>query len=342
MRRATNKRVVLQKQSLKARKRVITPAARTLGGNSIYEEAKRRNGELHVCIIRAVGGIGDVMMTTPGMLQLKREFPSIKITFAVDRHRSGAEDIYYDLVHNAWFIDEVIDARYVDRTAYDVVVDVSSVCIRYERKGLPPINRIDLFARACGVTRLRNKTPFYKVEPQEQLWATVKLSPWRKRSKRIVVIHTASFEGKRSWTPSHWMDLIRYTEEHCPAIQFVVMDYNGVLSGLDQFENCHDVSHATIREKAAYINACDLFIGPDSGPMHLAGALGKSSLVIFGSIPPEARINHYPNHESIQLKELSCLGCWYAACPIQIQCMTGLSHLTVYNRMITKLGATNA
>lgn len=337
MKRATRKKVLLQKQRQKVRRRTITPAARPVGVGSVYEEIKRRGGEAHLCIIRSVGGIGDVLMTTPAMIQLKREFPKLKITFAVDRHRTN-DDSYYQLVRNAWFIDDIVDARYVKRGNYDTVVDVSAVCIRYERRGLPPINRIDLFARACGVTRLRRKVPFYKVEPQEQQWAQVRLSPWTKMGKKLVALHTASFEGKRSWTPSNYIDLIKYTQKHCPQIHFVVMDFNRVLGDLSRFNNCCDVSETNIREKAALVSQCDLFIGPDSGPMHLAGCLSIPSLIIFGSIPPEARINYYPNHEAVRHTALSCLGCWYEACPIQLRCMTALSHLVVYNRMVSKLG----
>ena len=75
---------------------------------------------------------------------------------------------------------------------------------------------------------------------------------------------------------------------------------------------------------AGLIWASDLFIGPDSGPMHIAGALKKKSVVVFGSIPPEARINYYPSHSSVRMDELSCIGCWYKQCPYNKKCMREL------------------
>lgn len=337
MRRATAKKVLLRKQPERAKRRDISPAARPIGTGSLYEEIKRRSGKAHVCIIRSVGGIGDVLMTTPVMRQLKREFPFLRITYAVDQHRVN-NNVYGELVKNAWFIDNVIDARYVQRDKYDAVVDVSAVCLRYERKGLPPINRIDLFARACGVTNLRNKVPFYKVEASEEQWARRVLSQYRKAGKTLVVLHTASFEGKRTWHQKNQLAFINLVAQHKPNIHFIVFDYNRMLGGLEKYSNCTNLSNTSVREMASYIAECDFFIGPDSGPMHLAGALGVPALITFGSIPPEARINHYPEHHSIRLPGLSCLGCWYEGCPISVRCMAALTGQAVYDKMIQLLG----
>jgi len=93
---------------------------------------------------------------------------------------------------------------------------------------------------------------------------------------------------------------------------------------LDSIGSIYDASKTTVREMAALIQQCDLFVGPDSGPMHLAGALGVPSVVVFGAIPPQARINHYPTHKAVVLEGLRCLGCWYEQCPIKYRCMTAL------------------
>lgn len=336
MKRATTKKVLLKKDKTKIHRRRISPATRSVGPSSAYEEIRRRGGHARVCIIRSVGGIGDVLMTTPTLIQLKREFPDIKLTYAIDMHRAG--NTYNELVKNAPFVDEIIDARFVKHGNYDVVMDISAVCIRYERKGLPAINRIDLFAKACGITRLRRKLPFYQVEPEEQKAVRYRLHNWKKNGKQFVVLHSASFDKKRSWTPGHYLDLIKYAEQQNPEIHFLVMDFNRVLGDISRYSNCLDVSDASIREKAAYIHEADLFIGPDSGLMHIAGAVGTQSIVIFGSVPPEARINHYPTHKPVRLESLSCLGCWYEACPIQTKCMTDLKFSVVYNRMLLTLG----
>ena len=176
------------------------------------------------------------------------------------------------------------------------------------------------------------------MESVEALWAQKKLSPYKRSGKKLVALHTASFEGKRSWNQSNQYELLRLAAQEDENIHFLVFDFNRALGNLNHYNNCTDMSNTTVREMAALIEACDVFIGPDSGPMHIAGALGIKSLVLFGSIPPGARINHYPTHESVQATGLSCLGCWYEACPIAVRCMTSLSAATVFEQLKKRLG----
>ena len=85
-------------------------------------------------------------MITPYHERAKASIPKIELTFAVDRHTTSG-DSYYELVKNAPFIDHIIDARDVVHANYEPDnKDISAVCIPYERVGLPPVNRIDLFA----------------------------------------------------------------------------------------------------------------------------------------------------------------------------------------------------
>jgi ADP-heptose:LPS heptosyltransferase len=334
MKRRVSRRAVAQKQTSLAKKRsIVTPDLDRKQG-SFYEKIKMRGGDCQACVIRSVGGIGDMLMATPLLRQLKREFPKLHLVFAIDRHRTQ-NDIYYHLLKNAPFINEFIDARYIDRSKYAAVIDISAVCIRYERKGLPLVNRIDLFARACGVVRLKSKMPFYYVEPQERQWAKVKIKPYRDMNKTLVALHTASFDGKRSWPPANYRKLIEHTAKHNLDIHFIVFDFNGVLKDIDNKSNCIRLD-TTIREMAALIEQCDLFIGPDSGPMHIAGALGTRSLVLFGSVPPQARINYYESHTALTVS-LPCLGCWYEACDIGIKCMSDLSHIVVFNGLLDRI-----
>ena len=81
-----------------------------LGGRGSSLRALKDSDRSSICIIRSVGGIGDVLMITPALRELKVRYPKSKLTFAVDRHTTSGDN-YYELVKNAWFIDHIIDAR---------------------------------------------------------------------------------------------------------------------------------------------------------------------------------------------------------------------------------------
>ena len=291
-----------------------------------------QGGKGKALVLRRLGGIGDVLMCTPMLRQIKADFPNVELTFGIDMH-STSGNVYYELVKNAPFIDHVVDARYVKETDYDAVVDISSVCIRYEHSGLPVLNRVEIFARAAGIPRMVDKRCWYASEEAERKWAQKLLEPYRQEGKKIVVLHTASMEGKRCWPAEKYIQIVEQGISDKLPVQFVVIDFNHVFNKWEQYPNTHNASATTLRQMAALIEAADFFIGPDSGPMHLAGAVGTPSIVTFGSIPPEARINFYPTHEGVRLDNLACIGCWYKPCPYNTRCMKELDFKIVYNKM---------
>ena len=335
MRRQVNRRVLLKKGKATL-PRKGTSKHRSLR-DSFYQRILARSGECSACVIRKVGGIGDILMITPTLRQLKADFPALKLTFAIDMHTTG-NNVYYELLRNAPYIDFLIDARFVEHGSYEATIDISAVCIRFERKGLPTVNRVDLFARACGVPLLRNRRSWYVVEPQEVAYASSIYRQAKSSGKKIVFLHTASMEAKRSWPIEKYIEIVSRAEAEDLPVTFAVMDFNNKYSLWDKHSNCINISATTLREMAALISEADVFIGPDSGPMHIAGAVSTSSIVLFGSIPPQARINYYPTHEAFSLQELSCIGCWYATCPYNTKCMTDLDSDRVYAAIKKRTG----
>lgn len=303
---------------------------------TLWSDLQARGGKGKVCVIRRLGGIGDVLMCTPTLRQIKLDFPEAELTFAIDMHSTGG-NIYYEMVKNAPFIDKIVDARYVRQADYDSVVDISSVCIRYEHSGLPVLNRVEIFARAAGISRLDDKRCWYGTEEAERKWARKIYEPLRGDGKKLVVLHTASMEGKRCWPAEKYIQLVEQSLKDGLNVHYVVIDFNNVFDKWEIYPNVYNASATTLRQMAVLIEQADFFIGPDSGPMHLAGAVGTPSIVTFGSIPPEARINFYPTHESVRMDKLPCIGCWYKPCPYNVKCMRDLDFKLVYNKMKGRL-----
>ena len=323
MRRKHRARNVLRPSAVLHQQRDVKLAGRKGLFSTRFYNALKDNPTADICITRKVGGIGDVLMMTPALRELKRRLPDLNLTVGVDRHTTYG-DIYYELVKNAPFIDNIVDARHVDRKRFYRCIDISAVCIPYERKALPPRNRINLFANHLGLQKLEDTLPFYEVSPEERLWSKIFYRKNFNSTGPVIALHTASNEEKRSWPVHQMLKFIRYMKHHVPAVQFLVLDQNMVYPDWNSIEGVVALKSSTIREMAALIEQCAMFVGPDSGPMHIAGALRKKSVIVFGSIPPEARLNHYKSHVGVRMDELKCIGCWYAPCPYDIKCMKKL------------------
>jgi len=90
---------------------------------------------------------------------------------------------------------------------------------------------------------------------------------------------------------------------------------------------CHGLSEQVInlagktslRELMALIELCDVFLTNDSGPMHMAAALGTKLVALFGSTS-DVKTGPY-NGGVVVHKRASCSPCYKRICPIDFRCM---------------------
>lgn len=76
----------------------------------------------------------------------------------------------------------------------------------------------------------------------------------------------------------------------------------------------------SLRELAALMMQCKVFLTNDSGPMHVASALGIPLVALFGSTS-DVRTGPYKNGLVIH-KHVECSPCYQRECPIDFRCMT--------------------
>jgi heptosyltransferase I len=75
------------------------------------------------------------------------------------------------------------------------------------------------------------------------------------------------------------------------------------------------VGQTTLRELAAAIALADLVLCHDSGPMHIAAALGKPLTAIFGPTNP-SRTGPYSDTARVVQLPLGCVPCYRRRCPL--------------------------
>lgn len=82
----------------------------------------------------------------------------------------------------------------------------------------------------------------------------------------------------------------------------------------------------SIEESAALLKSCRLAIAADSGPMHLAGAVGVPLVVTFSRYnEPMAQWFPLGVDSTILFREVECAGCRLETCPVQGHpCMTDI------------------
>jgi heptosyltransferase-2 len=82
----------------------------------------------------------------------------------------------------------------------------------------------------------------------------------------------------------------------------------------------------TLRELMALLKLCRVLLTNDTGPMHVAAALGTPVVVPFGSTSPELTGPGLPGdaRNCLIKSDAPCAPCFLRECPIDFRCMNGI------------------
>jgi len=151
----------------------------------------------------------------------------------------------------------------------------------------------------------------------------------RKESLRVAFAPGAAYGSAKCWEPERYAAL---------ADQLIAaFDADVIFFGAPQErEMAARIAHAmrrrafnlvgatNIGELPALLSSCRLFIGNDSGAMHVAGAVGVPVIGIFGPTDPEGTRPMTPQFTLIR-EPVECSPCFLRKCPIDHRCMTRIS-----------------
>jgi len=302
-----------------------------------------RSTRPRICIKRRLGGIGDVLMTTPLTKALKVLIPQCHLVYATDlKYSQGALG---DIIRHNPYVDELIPFHEIRDTEYDYLVDITSTGLSKERPGTIPPNRIDMFAEEVGIDISADPVPIYMIEKSERQWAKKFIKnfiPNPTDQTKMIAIQVRSNDARRTWPLDYVSKLIDLMSAD-KNLQVFVFDWGATIEKWDKHkaDNIHLVMDKPLTQVAGIIDQCDVVVCPDSGMLHLAGALQKKIVTIFGPIPPESRINYYAN-ATVVLKKLPCAPCWYSpkctkSAGNKYECLTGISPEQVLDAIMNKI-----
>ncbi len=80
----------------------------------------------------------------------------------------------------------------------------------------------------------------------------------------------------------------------------------------------------TLRELACALKICDFVLTNDTGPMHLAAAVGVPMVAVFGSTSPELTGPIFSPRAQIVRNDVPCAPCFLPVCPIDMRCLRGI------------------
>lgn len=151
---------------------------------------------------------------------------------------------------------------------------------------------------------------------------------------RIAIAPGAAFGSAKCWDPGRYAALADRLIADFGAIVILFgtaseREVTERIAALMRFQPVNLAGKTPVGELPALFAACNLFVGNDSGAMHVAAAVGLPVVAIFGPTDPEGTAPVTPQLTLVQ-QHVSCSPCFLRHCPVDHRCMTRVTVDAVY------------
>jgi ADP-heptose:LPS heptosyltransferase len=258
------------------------------------------------------GGVGDVVMCTPVLRELRRCNPGCRIRFFSK---------YSPLVAGLPYIDEAlprefcpypaVEVNYWDDDRYPVPLRGRLISLLGDRLGLRVTDqRVDCVISPELVAQYRDA--------------------WRSLPRPHIVIsrHGGEWTPNKEWPARYWTALIERLARRTTVIEIGASRRPALKGPGNGYIDLR--GRTSVTEMAAALAAADLHVGPESGPMHIAAAVNTPGVILYGGYLPTF-CTHYAGNIALAT-DVPCAPCWLPTpCPFELKCMTAITPEAVEN-----------
>jgi len=287
-------------------------------------------------LVITLSNIGDIILTTPVIEVLKKEFPESRLDVMVG---PNGRDIFScdKAIEKLIIFDKRVSlfekaklALKLRKNKYDLVVDLRNTILpfilgaRYRTNSFVKIPDVKMHKKDAHLTKLealgidRSNARFYiALKESDKKYVENLLAPLS--GKAFVAVSPGAKSHIKRWPIGNYARLCNLIKEKLHYEIVLVGDENDMplikkmLKDVDV--KTLDLSGKTnIRHLASIIEKSKLLITNDSAPLHLASVVGGPVLVFFGPTD-ERKYGPSKNTESKVLrKSLDCTPCEVAEC----------------------------
>ena len=246
-----------------------------------------------IIFYRDEAGLGDLVTTLGAVQDVHQAYPNARKTYVA---RQPISDVFKH--HPA--IDSILQVWELTETDFPII-KFGNPCpaADYEGETVPHVDkdRIELFKVATSLGNSNTKPKLHLTESE--------ISFGRKfvGDLKVGVVYKSS---------AKWRDYPQMSELivglDARGIEPIIIDDT---TTINTYKNTNGMS---IRQICSVINALDVIVTPDTGWMHVAGALEKKLVTLFGSIDPKYRTGMYNSVDLVGSCPHNLQPCWYDIC----------------------------
>jgi lipopolysaccharide heptosyltransferase II len=166
-------------------------------------------------------------------------------------------------------------------------------------------------------------------EDKKQAAATLLAAGARPQSLRVAIGAGASYGSAKCWLPSRFAELANrlHAQNDADVILFGTAGEAAVSDAIAVEMKRPPINltgKSAIADLPGLLSQCHLFIGNDSGAMHVAAAVGLPVVAIFGPTDPFGTVPVTPKCTVVQQKPY-CSPCFLRKCPTDHRCMRSVT-----------------
>ncbi|MBS0649425.1 MAG: lipopolysaccharide heptosyltransferase II [Verrucomicrobia bacterium] len=334
-------------------------------------------------LIRMPNWIGDLVMATPILTDVRKAYPNAHITAMcrtpicdllkedldidelfcfskasgfgrrserrsiVEKIRAGKYDLGILLTHSfssAWWfwlgrIQRRLGYRANGRSL--LLTDKVDLPAHVDQQHL--VNTYKMVLAPLGIPVSETKPRLFLLDKELEEARTLLRQRGVSPKARLVGINPgAAYGSAKCWLPERFRQV---TEKLLEQENIQIIYFGDQVTQALVKEICQGLSSrvlnlagvTTLRELASLIKLCDVILTNDSGPMHIAAAVGTPLVALFGSTN-EVATGPYKTGVVIH-KHVDCSPCYKRVCPIDFRCMKRIETDEVYDALMQTLNS---
>jgi heptosyltransferase-1 len=159
---------------------------------------------------------------------------------------------------------------------------------------------------------------------------------------KLVVLHYGTTWVTKHWPLVSWQALAKRLVEEQGLRPVLTWGDDKELVAVESIQQqCGDKAFiwpkGSLKELTALLARADLVVGGDTGPIHIAAAVGTPTVSIFRVTDPSRNAPRGEGHCHV-VAEMDCTPCLRKECDRDQECGLSISVETVYDRVVSQLG----
>ncbi len=290
-------------------------------------------------------GIGDILCTFPAVHEISKRHPACEVIY-------NCYADYACLPQMAGVAQRVTSLRAIGLVGYWYRFLLAGYYPMTSDDDRPDVEPRDLYIQSFGRhhrVEVGDQHPVLRIAPQALAQAQARLQQWGVERDKFIVLHCGPTWPVKQWPEAHWKTLVQ--ELRAGGFESILQlgvanpltrgagEASAIIAGALSLEE-----PLALEESIALISQARLFIGIDSGLLHLAAALRIPSVSLWGPTSPQFLFAREQRRWFVT-SPVACQGChhrvprlhWVTDCPYHIVCMQAIEPKAVLDAALAAL-----